>query len=178
MMDGNTFSFPSSLMALNMSHLIAADAPLLATTDCDQALLSPTEPFNYAFFSLPPSPPLSDHSSPLRTPDPEPLCFPTHQVFDLADVTCPSTPSSIAAQDTNVATTSTDSVVTTGIKRSGSPTPAVAKKRAVGDRVSTKDFVPPDVSGLSKREARLVKNRAAAFLSRQRKREEFENMEM
>lgn len=44
--------------------------------------------------------------------------------------------------------------------------------------VSTKDFVPPDVTGLSKREARLVKNRAAAFLSRQRKREEFELMEM
>jgi hypothetical protein len=34
------------------------------------------------------------------------------------------------------------------------------------------------VSGLNKREARLVKNRAAAFLSRQRKREEFELMEM
>lgn len=44
--------------------------------------------------------------------------------------------------------------------------------------MSTKDFVPPDVSGLSKREARLVKNRAAAFLSRQRKREEFESMEV
>jgi hypothetical protein len=52
------------------------------------------------------------------------------------------------------------------------------KSRACGDRISTKDFVPPDVTGLSKREARLVKNRAAAFLSRQRKREEFENMEM
>jgi hypothetical protein len=38
--------------------------------------------------------------------------------------------------------------------------------------------VPPDVTGLSKREARLVKNRAAAFLSRQRKREEFETMEV
>jgi hypothetical protein len=44
--------------------------------------------------------------------------------------------------------------------------------------VSTKEFIPSDVSGLSKREARLVKNRAAAFLSRQRKREEFELMEM
>lgn len=44
--------------------------------------------------------------------------------------------------------------------------------------MSTKDFIPPDVTGLSKREARLVKNRAAAFLSRQRKREEFEYMEM
>jgi hypothetical protein len=55
---------------------------------------------------------------------------------------------------------------------------AAKKSRACGDRISTKDFVPPDVTGLSKREARLVKNRAAAFLSRQRKREEFENMEM
>jgi hypothetical protein len=43
---------------------------------------------------------------------------------------------------------------------------------------TTADFVPPDVTGLSKREARLVKNRAAAFLSRQRKREEFEAMEL
>jgi hypothetical protein len=38
-------------------------------------------------------------------------------------------------------------------------------------------FVPPDTSGLTKREARLVKNRAAAFLSRQRKREQFEELE-
>jgi hypothetical protein len=51
------------------------------------------------------------------------------------------------------------------------------KPRVAHERVSTKDFVHPDVTGLSKREARLVKNRAAAFLSRQRKREEFENME-
>ncbi|KAF8500029.1 hypothetical protein JB92DRAFT_2980425 [Gautieria morchelliformis] len=52
------------------------------------------------------------------------------------------------------------------------------KKRPPRAAISTKDFVPPDVSGLSKREARLVKNRAAAFLSRQRKREEFECMEV
>ncbi|PWN29121.1 hypothetical protein BDZ90DRAFT_139436 [Jaminaea rosea] len=38
-------------------------------------------------------------------------------------------------------------------------------------------FIPPDTSGLTKREARLVKNRAAAFLSRQRKREQFEMLE-
>lgn len=38
-------------------------------------------------------------------------------------------------------------------------------------------FVPPDTSGLTKREARLVKNRAAAFLSRQRKREQFEELD-
>ncbi|KAG8735926.1 hypothetical protein FRC10_010006 [Ceratobasidium sp. 414] len=56
------------------------------------------------------------------------------------------------------------------------PAPASAPKRARA-QISSKDFVPPDVSGLSKREARLVKNRAAAFLSRQRKREEFEELE-
>ncbi|KAJ1595903.1 hypothetical protein NDA14_006469 [Ustilago hordei] len=39
-------------------------------------------------------------------------------------------------------------------------------------------FVPPDTSDLTKREARLVKNRAAAFLSRQRKREQFEEMQI
>lgn len=50
---------------------------------------------------------------------------------------------------------------------------ASAAKRPRGQR----DFVPPDTTGLSKREARLIKNRAAAFLSRQRKREEFETME-
>ncbi|CAE7140995.1 unnamed protein product [Rhizoctonia solani] len=53
---------------------------------------------------------------------------------------------------------------------------AAAPKRA-RTQISSKDFVPPDVTGLSKREARLVKNRAAAFLSRQRKREEFEELE-
>ncbi|KAG9054964.1 hypothetical protein FS842_003669 [Serendipita sp. 407] len=58
----------------------------------------------------------------------------------------------------------------------GGSTPA--PKRRVGTRISVAEFVPPDVSGLSKREARLVKNRAAAFLSRQRKREEFELMEI
>jgi hypothetical protein len=166
-------------MALNISHLIAADAPLLTTTD-DEPLFSPTEPFDYGFYSVPPSPPLSDQPSPLRTPDPEPVCFPTHQVFDLAEVPCPSTPSSVSAQSTNemMLNASTDSIVPTGSKRSASPGPPIAKKRAVGERVPSKDFVPPDVTGLTKREARLVKNRAAAFLSRQRKREEFECMEM
>ena len=56
--------------------------------------------------------------------------------------------------------------------------PDAPSKKQRTERVTTKDFVPPDVSGLSKREARLVKNRAAAFLSRQRKREEFECMEV
>ncbi|KAG8728255.1 hypothetical protein FRC12_021890, partial [Ceratobasidium sp. 428] len=51
------------------------------------------------------------------------------------------------------------------------PTSAPAATKRARAQISSKDFVPPDVSGLSKREARLVKNRAAAFLSRQRKRE-------
>jgi len=63
-----------------------------------------------------------------------------------------------------------------GVKRPGVAT--ISGTRKPRERISTKDFIPPDVSGLSKREARLVKNRAAAFLSRQRKREEFETMEV
>lgn len=55
--------------------------------------------------------------------------------------------------------------------------PPKRQRAAPSGPISTKDWVPPDVSGLNKREARLVKNRAAAFLSRQRKREEFEAME-
>lgn len=43
---------------------------------------------------------------------------------------------------------------------------------------TTAEFQHPDVSGLSKKEARLVKNRAAAFLSRQRKREQFDELEI
>lgn len=59
----------------------------------------------------------------------------------------------------------------------GAPAPK-RQRAAPSGPISTKDWVPPDVTGLNKREARLVKNRAAAFLSRQRKREEFEAMEM
>lgn len=71
-------------------------------------------------------------------------------------------------------------VKTTGAKQSsGSDSGSTpAPKRRGATRISVADFVPPDVTGLSKREARLVKNRAAAFLSRQRKREEFETMEV
>jgi hypothetical protein len=59
----------------------------------------------------------------------------------------------------------------------GSAGASSAPKKRGNGRITVAEFVPPDVSGLSKREARLVKNRAAAFLSRQRKREEFESME-
>lgn len=40
------------------------------------------------------------------------------------------------------------------------------------------EFQPPSTDGLTKKEARLVKNRAAAFLSRQRKREMYDELEI
>jgi len=114
-------------------------------------------------------------------PDAE-LCLPTHQVFDFpAEVARPPTPPSRSpsvSADVNLSTAMAEDSCSVGSKRSASPAPSMNKKRAVGERISSKDFIPPDVSGLSKREARLVKNRAAAFLSRQRKREEFECMEV
>jgi hypothetical protein len=194
-----TIFFPSVIvfMALPMSQLLAADAlsPVDSTNWEHSALFSPTDlAYPYPLYSLPPSPPLSDHPSPVPTdkmlkyPDsvePEPVCVPTHQLFDVPEVprtpTPPSRSPSVAAQSPAAPVptyTTTTANATTGSKRSASPPPPAAKKRAVGERISSKDFIPPDVSGLSKREARLVKNRAAAFLSRQRKREEFETMEM
>ncbi|KAI0359264.1 hypothetical protein OH77DRAFT_1570508 [Trametes cingulata] len=134
-------------------------------------------------------------------------CLPTHQVFDFVPGATPaqhvasspaSTPESspqtepqplpqrgAAAHHHHTSSfsaagspaPSAGSVVVPSKRPSVGPTSAATKK-ARGERITTKDFVPPDVTGLSKREARLVKNRAAAFLSRQRKREEFENMEI
>ena len=140
------------------------------------------------------------------TPDaPSEQCLPTHQVFDFVPGSAPvapqmsspgSTPASspqaapqalprlsagkhaFAAAEEDESGPSAGSVVVPAKRPSVTLVAGATKKARSGERVSTKDFVPPDVTGLSKREARLVKNRAAAFLSRQRKREEFENMEM
>ena len=183
------------LPSLPMSQIIACDEPLLSPLGADhqwdiqQSLFSPIPDFNYAYY-LPPSPPESEGSHSTASPVPtskmlkmsatpdgaaeaEQLCLPTHQVFDIPEdhAPCPLTPP--AETNSSVAT-----VASCGAKRSASPAPSVTKKRSIGERVHSKDFIPPDVSGLSKREARLVKNRAAAFLSRQRKREEFECMEV
>lgn len=113
------------------------------------------------------------------------LCLPTHQVFDMSYAPSPevfSSPASIQeslplAQHQHQHQQQQESAIPSLVpcKRSSSVVPSASKKPRAA--VSTKDFIPPDVSGLSKREARLVKNRAAAFLSRQRKREEFECME-
>ncbi|KAF8653333.1 hypothetical protein AX16_004033 [Volvariella volvacea WC 439] len=131
--------------------------------------------------------------SPDSSSEGEQLCLPTHQVFDFPPITYPPTPPTPAplspqrqqaAPPTPAApsrpTIAINSSSSTLAKRSASPATSTVttKKRAVGERISSKDFIPPDVTGLSKREARLVKNRAAAFLSRQRKREEFESMEV
>ncbi|THV05152.1 hypothetical protein K435DRAFT_850346 [Dendrothele bispora CBS 962.96] len=165
--------------ALPMSYIISPDAPLLSPV---QEHAMPPEPY-YMPIYLPPSPPLSTTTnspvpdSVLRmrmSPDSVEPCLPTHQLFDLSQVhqlqTPPSPASSSASLDQQCMPISVRQP--TAMKRSASPAPPPVKRRATGERVSTKDFVPPDVSGLSKREARLVKNRAAAFLSRQRKRED------
>jgi hypothetical protein len=178
-----------SLM-LSMSALIAEDAPLTSpVSDCSldrQPFYSPTGMDSFCYDDPPysqrnsPSPPYSDSSANAErvlkmrmTPDyssdasESQLCFPTAQVFDIPSSVPPSSPTAVRVP----------------IKRPSSPSPSESSsggacKKARSDRPTAKDFVPPDVSGLSKREARLVKNRAAAFLSRQRKREEFETMEV
>ncbi|KZT03980.1 uncharacterized protein LAESUDRAFT_321576 [Laetiporus sulphureus 93-53] len=152
-------------------------------------------------YHLPPSPPRSIPSPGERSPVPvskvlknsrrstpaeleQPLCLPTHQVFDippgglLAPSPSPSPSPSPAPFRERLSISINPSLASLSLpaKRASTSTASTSKKTRTA--TSTKDFVPPDVSGLSKREARLVKNRAAAFLSRQRKREEFECMEV
>ncbi|KAF8891795.1 hypothetical protein BD779DRAFT_1468717 [Infundibulicybe gibba] len=179
-----------------MSHLITNDTLLSPVSvadawDMQHPVYSPTaDSFTYNYYNLPPSPPNSVGSTSSDSPVPtsrmlkmrmspdsasstDQLCLPTHQVFDLSDITHPPTPPSPASpkpQRPSISISPSPSAVTHNMKRSASPAPSVTKKpRAVGERINSKIF---------KREARLVKNRAAAFLSRQRKREEFECMEV
>lgn len=165
-----------------------------------QALYSPPLIDNYALnfnygYGLPPSPPNSTGSNGTNSPAPgnhmikmrmspdstsenDQLCLPTHQVFDFPEVQSPPSPESDSPSP-QMLRRSLSISSSAPSKREHSPAPSVSKRpRGAGERITTKDFIPPDVSGLSKREARLVKNRAAAFLSRQRKREEFETMEV
>ncbi|KAI0079815.1 hypothetical protein K474DRAFT_1673091 [Panus rudis PR-1116 ss-1] len=190
--------------SLNMSSLIATDAPLLSPTappaDWDHPQYSPTA-FGDLQYPVSPTP---SHAMASGTQSPVPpammlrgrlspdysdsepqLCVPTHQVFDCPPAAHPAqAPESLAQQQHLLQHTATSRFAsnppssTVPSKRASSAAASTSKKARAGERVTTKDFVPPDVTGLSKREARLVKNRAAAFLSRQRKREEFENMEI
>ncbi|KAG6889093.1 hypothetical protein C0992_006421 [Termitomyces sp. T32_za158] len=178
--------------ALPMSQIIAHDAPLLSPS-ADQtpwdALYSPShDPFPYC---APSSPSSSDPPTPasrvLRmrmSPDSLPdtdhhqLCLPTHQVFPEQVAPIALSPSE-RQERLSISINPAAVAASVAAKRTATPPTNVPKKpRASSERVNSKDFIPPDVSGLSKREARLVKNRAAAFLSRQRKREEFELMEV
>jgi hypothetical protein len=188
--------------SIPMSQLIASDAPLLSPLSVDNWVHplshSSTGPSSFAFnyHNFPPSPPTSVDSTSTDSPTPtsrmlkvrmspdsaaenEQLCLPTHQVFDFPEAISPPSPSPLSPRPQRLSI-SINGHSHPPSKRAGSVAdPGVTKKpRASGERISSKDFIPPDVSGLSKREARLVKNRAAAFLSRQRKREEFESMEM
>jgi len=141
-------------MALSLNQLLAHDAPLLSPPLSPMSNFTLETEYPSPLQDFPPSPlypscALKAHIS-LHDTQPD-ACASTQQLFQLAS----------PAKKTH--------------KRSASPASAPTKKARA--QVSSKDFVHPDVTGLNKREARLVKNRAAAFLSRQRKREEFENME-
>ena len=170
---------------LPMSHFIAND--VLSSPVSESAPWSSADSFysqnEYPQYSLPaspqpsntpdsPLPPLKSRLSPDSSSEGEQLCMPTHQLFDLPIHTLPVSVRSPSPQEDRFQSP----VGCTGGKRQGAA--GISGTRKPRERISTKDFIPPDVSGLSKREARLVKNRAAAFLSRQRKREEFETMEV
>ena len=182
-----------NLTALNMSHLISTDAPLSPLSDWEQQYSPVNMEFGLNYNYTLPSPPhsigslssvspipvsrvLRGRMSPESSDSEQQLCVPTHQVFDMTYAPSPEPISSPLAAPEPLPPSRSESVSLVPSKRHSSLAPTAAKKPRAS-AISTKDFVPPDVSGLSKREARLVKNRAAAFLSRQRKREEFECME-
>lgn len=181
-------------------HLDASEAALISPGDMawdNQCSYSANamDVVTWNYYTLPPSPPASVSSNaddspqlgaktirPRSTPESQSdnerqPYLPASQVFDLDGVEAPPSPSSTSPPPSIQCQMTLSSDSGTPLKKSFSMT-GVKKGRGSGERITTKDFVPPDVTGLSKREARLLKNRAAAFLSRQRKREEFEAMEM
>ncbi|KAF7428749.1 hypothetical protein PC9H_007981 [Pleurotus ostreatus] len=119
---------------------------------------------------------LSPESSSASDSEQPQLCLPTHKLFDFTTGVVQEHHQFPPPAQPKLSTVAIASMIPS--KRCSESPPPAAKKRTIGERINSKDFVPPDVTGLSKREARLVKNRAAAFLSRQRKREEFEAMEI
>lgn len=167
----------------HLSNFVSADAlpsPVSEAAPWSTPQDASFSSYSQSDYSLPASPyptsvphspamQLKSRLSPDSSSDGEQLCMPTHQLFDL-----PATP--ITGRSPSPSVVMEQQSFSGGVKRQGSFTTTGTRKPR--ERISTKEFVPPDVSGLSKREARLVKNRAAAFLSRQRKREEFETMEV
>ncbi|TIA86209.1 hypothetical protein E3P99_03745 [Wallemia hederae] len=122
----------------------------------------------------------------------------THQSLDdmasddESDVTVKPTPKR-ASRKSSAFTKAKNKALSPQIKRkrSVSPSTSTSSRRSsvmdadidnielpkIQKTAHSSQFVPPDTSNLPKREARLLKNRAAAFLSRQRKREAFEHLE-
>ena len=141
---------------------------------CSPALLTPTSSYSSSSSNCspptPPSPIYSQHLKHLQMFS-SPTSSTKRSIFDSESVSPAPSSHSVDSSDISGAAAERAKIS----NNLGGSTNAAKRQRAC---MSTKDFVPPDVTGLSKREARLVKNRAAAFLSRQRKREEFEQMEM
>src|SRR6267154_2968788 len=196
-MSQQQLSSPMSQITDSDTHLITPISPADAPWDkCSPPYSGGAmNTFGWSYYPLPPSPPISVGSNTTDSPPPaskmlcaratpdsthqkeQQLCLPTHQVLDFPEVQIVSSPSSSVSPPPSKPPQPSISI-DTGLSMPGLSSPPVAnaskRPRSSGERITTKDFVPPDVSGLSKREARLVKNRAAAFLSRQRKREECE----
>lgn len=144
-----------------------------------------------------PSPASSSHLSSLPPPTP-PSCRPTTHLSGPGSLKRAREETAYTDEEGSVAGSSSINPYALSLT-SGSPEPdfhsstpsssslsadvAKPKKELTGKGKKRKqlptvaEFQQPNVDGLSKKEARLVKNRAAAFLSRQRKREQFDEME-
>lgn len=167
---------------INMSNYIASDVPLSPiSADWETSSNLDLSTLNYSYpvaSPLPVSKMLRGRMSPDNSDSEPQLCLPTSQVFDMSYAPTPEAMSSPPSETEQLPPTPPSRHASVVPSKRPSTSGTSVSKKARGSAVSTKDYVPPDVSGLSKREARLVKNRAAAFLSRQRKREEFETMEL
>ncbi|KAI0821126.1 hypothetical protein BC629DRAFT_427875 [Irpex lacteus] len=167
---------------INMSNYIASDVPLSPiSSDWETSSNLDLSTLNYSYpvaSPLPVSKMLRGRMSPDNSDSEPQLCLPTSQVFDMSYAPTPEAMSSPPSETEQLPPTPPSRHASVVPSKRPSTSGTSVSKKARGSAVSTKDYVPPDVSGLSKREARLVKNRAAAFLSRQRKREEFETMEL
>ncbi|KAH8103172.1 hypothetical protein DFH11DRAFT_1773853 [Phellopilus nigrolimitatus] len=181
-----TFSSPSPLSSSALSEFEIRTAMQHSRypsrhTDVTVAAALPTNhlfDFDFSFpptLYSPPSLPTPTPTSPTTsTSAPASPALPIQNMDTISASTAFSTGSASSSSDSGLRSGSGSKRPSSITACSASPTSAKRARACM----STKDFVPPDVSGLSKREARLVKNRAAAFLSRQRKREEFELMEI
>ncbi|KAH9915917.1 uncharacterized protein B0H18DRAFT_1039745 [Fomitopsis serialis] len=177
-------AMPTALAADALSPLEIPSVPWDAHLQPTGMLYSPAARAAHAqalasFYATAPSPPHSVSSSGTRPASPiaaasllrsrvpspaaateQTLCLPTHQLLTSRPV---GSHRAVARQESQERERLSISI---------NPSLAVPAKRASSTAPSASSSKKPRAS--TKREARLVKNRAAAFLSRQRKREEFE----